>query len=97
MSLEDVFGSDIEDSDNDEYKEASKQEEINNLFGESGSEEEEQKVDDKQDRDRESDAEDNEENGVTADREEEEESEDDKEKVKLLQEYKVINNLTVKR
>ena len=83
MSLEDVFGSDIEDSDNEEYKEASKQAEINDLFGESDSEEEEDKHDDKQDGDRESDAEDHEENGVTADREEEE-SEEEKEKVKIL-------------
>ncbi|XP_031568240.1 RNA polymerase-associated protein LEO1-like [Actinia tenebrosa] len=74
MSLEDVFGSDIEDSDNEEYKEASKQAEINDLFGESESEEEEERVDDKQ----ESDAEDNEEN-VTENREEVE-SEEDREK-----------------
>lgn len=43
MSLEDVFGSDLEDSDNEEYKASSEQAEINDLFGESGSEGEDDK------------------------------------------------------
>lgn len=43
MSLEDVFGSDLEDSDNEDYKPSSEQTEIKDLFGESGSEGEEDK------------------------------------------------------
>jgi len=42
MSLEDVFGSDLEDSDNEDYKPSSEQTEIKDLFGESGSEGEEE-------------------------------------------------------
>ncbi|KAK3702875.1 hypothetical protein QZH41_014153 [Actinostola sp. cb2023] len=69
MSLEDVFGSDLEDSDNEEYKASSKQAEINDLFGESASEEE----DDKQATSKhESDAEDDEQNGSIVNREDEE-------------------------
>lgn len=43
MSLQDVFGSDLEDSDGEDYKASSEQAEINDLFGESGSEEEDDK------------------------------------------------------
>lgn len=43
MSLQDVFGSDLEDSDNEDYKVSSEQAEIEDLFGGSASEDEDEK------------------------------------------------------